>query len=367
MKQGGRLPWRSISRASASARRGRSTVSIASKSATASRTLLVCSGPMRWRRRSGVRCLQRRVFRLRLLHAVLAEEAVAGGERRGDRRSAAGSWRPRPAPPRPDRARPRARRRRCARDGGEIGGDRRGIAHARDTGPRARVRQAAGGPRAPRSTPLRHRLRRGNIAAARCAVGRCRGRREFVHDRKSQRYLSCRRRRLRRLLALRQRPVERQRSRRRQCAPTIPITPTRIIPPIPTSIGDRYAGVTTGQDSILSSIFGSNDKHGSGGGGGGGGAGVGVNSYLWHATLDTVSFMPLASADPFGGVIITDWYSPPGRPHRALQGQHLHPRPRAARRRRARQRVPAAARRQRPMAGRRGRSRRPGPISRTRS
>lgn len=39
--------------------------------------------------------------------------------------------------------------------------------------------------------------------------------------------------------------------------------------------------------------------------------GVAVNSYLWHATLDTVSFMPLASADPFGGVIITDWYSPP--------------------------------------------------------
>jgi len=38
---------------------------------------------------------------------------------------------------------------------------------------------------------------------------------------------------------------------------------------------------------------------------------VGVNSYLWHATLDTLSFMPLASADPFGGVIITDWYTPP--------------------------------------------------------
>jgi hypothetical protein len=38
---------------------------------------------------------------------------------------------------------------------------------------------------------------------------------------------------------------------------------------------------------------------------------LGVNSYLWHATLDTLSFMPLASADPFGGVIITDWYSAP--------------------------------------------------------
>jgi hypothetical protein len=41
---------------------------------------------------------------------------------------------------------------------------------------------------------------------------------------------------------------------------------------------------------------------------------VGVNSYLWRATLDTVSFMPLASADPFGGVIISDWYSPPATP-----------------------------------------------------
>jgi len=42
----------------------------------------------------------------------------------------------------------------------------------------------------------------------------------------------------------------------------------------------------------------------------GSGIGVGVNSFLWHASLDTLSFMPLASADPFGGVIITDWYSP---------------------------------------------------------
>jgi hypothetical protein len=45
-----------------------------------------------------------------------------------------------------------------------------------------------------------------------------------------------------------------------------------------------------------------------------GGGGIGVNSFLWRATLDTVSFMPLASADPFGGVIITDWYSPPESP-----------------------------------------------------
>jgi hypothetical protein len=44
------------------------------------------------------------------------------------------------------------------------------------------------------------------------------------------------------------------------------------------------------------------------------GPGIGVNSFLWRASLDTMSFMPLASADPFGGVIITDWYSPPEAP-----------------------------------------------------
>jgi hypothetical protein len=44
------------------------------------------------------------------------------------------------------------------------------------------------------------------------------------------------------------------------------------------------------------------------------GSGLGVNAFLWRASLDTLSFMPLASADPAGGVIITDWYSPPGAP-----------------------------------------------------
>jgi hypothetical protein len=46
----------------------------------------------------------------------------------------------------------------------------------------------------------------------------------------------------------------------------------------------------------------------------GGGGGIGVNNLLWRASLDTVSFMPLVSADPFGGVIITDWYTPPSAP-----------------------------------------------------
>jgi len=36
---------------------------------------------------------------------------------------------------------------------------------------------------------------------------------------------------------------------------------------------------------------------------------MGVNSYLWRASLETLNFMPLDSVDPFGGVIITDWYA----------------------------------------------------------
>jgi hypothetical protein len=40
-----------------------------------------------------------------------------------------------------------------------------------------------------------------------------------------------------------------------------------------------------------------------------------VNSFLWRASLDTVSFMPIASVDPFGGAILTDWYSAPETPN----------------------------------------------------
>ncbi len=34
-----------------------------------------------------------------------------------------------------------------------------------------------------------------------------------------------------------------------------------------------------------------------------------VNAYLWRGAIETVNFMPLSSADPIGGTIITDWYS----------------------------------------------------------
>src|SRR5262249_45262301 len=65
-------------------------------------------------------------------------------------------------------------------------------------------------------------------------------------------------------------------------------------------------GSLTGEEGI--SILGGRKKEDAEGGA------LGINSYLWRATLDTLSFMPLVSADPFGGVIITDWYEDPKTP-----------------------------------------------------
>ncbi len=56
------------------------------------------------------------------------------------------------------------------------------------------------------------------------------------------------------------------------------------------------------------SVFGEGGLMGNDGDGIGG-SGIGVNSFLWRATLDTVAFMPITSADPFGGVILTDWHA----------------------------------------------------------
>jgi len=46
---------------------------------------------------------------------------------------------------------------------------------------------------------------------------------------------------------------------------------------------------------------------------------IGVNAYLWRATLDTISFMPLAQVDSNGGVIITDWYATPQNPNERVK------------------------------------------------
>lgn len=59
-------------------------------------------------------------------------------------------------------------------------------------------------------------------------------------------------------------------------------------------------------ETMSSHFFGKKDKDS--------GSGIGVNSFLWRASLDTLSFMPISSADPFGGVILTDWYENPDTP-----------------------------------------------------
>ena len=42
--------------------------------------------------------------------------------------------------------------------------------------------------------------------------------------------------------------------------------------------------------------------------------GIAVNAFLWRGALDTVSFMPITEADPFGGTVLTDWFAPPESP-----------------------------------------------------
>ena len=64
---------------------------------------------------------------------------------------------------------------------------------------------------------------------------------------------------------------------------------------------DERAGNLTGEGGLL--LF-SGKKSGAASA-----AGIEVNAYLWRASLDVISFMPLISTDPFGGVILTDWYS----------------------------------------------------------
>ncbi|WP_424810796.1 DUF3576 domain-containing protein [Roseococcus sp. YIM B11640] len=73
----------------------------------------------------------------------------------------------------------------------------------------------------------------------------------------------------------------------------------------------RQTGASSSSGIVVFGVDRSREAQNGGTGANAGGGGMTVNAYLWRATLDTLSFMPLASADPFGGVIITDWYTPP--------------------------------------------------------
>lgn len=75
-------------------------------------------------------------------------------------------------------------------------------------------------------------------------------------------------------------------------------------------------GKLFGQDTFVFGPGARKDDDGSGGG-----SGIAVNGYLWRASLDTMSFMPLSSADPFGGVILTDWYVAPESPNERFKVQ----------------------------------------------
>jgi hypothetical protein len=46
---------------------------------------------------------------------------------------------------------------------------------------------------------------------------------------------------------------------------------------------------------------------------------IGVNSYLWRAALETLSFAPMAQVDSNGGVMVTDWYSNPSSPNERVK------------------------------------------------
>jgi len=74
----------------------------------------------------------------------------------------------------------------------------------------------------------------------------------------------------------------------------------------------RYEGMGKffGEEALL---FTADDQHK------GGEVGIGVNAYLWRASLDTISFMPLKCVDPFGGVILTNWYTPQHKPNERLK------------------------------------------------
>ncbi|HEX2859177.1 MAG TPA: DUF3576 domain-containing protein [Alphaproteobacteria bacterium] len=50
---------------------------------------------------------------------------------------------------------------------------------------------------------------------------------------------------------------------------------------------------------------------------------IGVNAYLWRASLDTISFMPITQADSAGGVITTDWYTNPEKPNERVRASVL--------------------------------------------
>jgi len=65
---------------------------------------------------------------------------------------------------------------------------------------------------------------------------------------------------------------------------------------------NKPSNVETNPNNTIWSVFNKKSNESS----------VQVNKYLWNATLEVLSFMPITSVDPFTGVIVTDYGTPPG-------------------------------------------------------
>ncbi len=100
----------------------------------------------------------------------------------------------------------------------------------------------------------------------------------------------------------------------------------------PEAVKEKRSGASNDRNSrdMVAGLGGSRQEQGSLFGPGGlfgtraekqvdNGTGVAVNAYLWRASLDTINFIPLVSADPYGGVIITDWYANPDKKDERLK------------------------------------------------
>lgn len=77
---------------------------------------------------------------------------------------------------------------------------------------------------------------------------------------------------------------------------------------------DKYSSTPRMSNEPRETVFGPEGMFSDKKKGQGEATGIGVNSFLWRASLDTIAFMPIATADPFGGTIITDWYQLPESP-----------------------------------------------------
>lgn len=91
--------------------------------------------------------------------------------------------------------------------------------------------------------------------------------------------------------------------------------PTADIPPPPAPMAADAAK----QDTGVFGWFGAGNGSPGSKGDDHKGKGVAVNAYLWRASLDALSFMPMEQTDPFGGVIKTSWYVPPSTPNERLK------------------------------------------------